>query len=45
VAAKPTNFPFWKGLMSVKEECFVRGTFKIGNGLKSKILGRFLDRG
>jgi hypothetical protein len=29
---KPTDFPFWKGLMKVKEEFFSRGSFTVGNG-------------
>jgi hypothetical protein len=32
VTAKPTDSPFWKGLMGVKENFFSRGFFKIGNG-------------
>jgi hypothetical protein len=28
VIAKPTDSPFWKGLMKVKEEFFARGKFK-----------------
>jgi hypothetical protein len=32
VKAKPTNSPFWKGLMAVKDEFFARGFFKVGNG-------------
>ena len=32
VEASPTDSPFWKGLMRVKEGFFDRGTFKIGNG-------------
>lgn len=32
VEAKPTNSPFWKGLMRVKQVFFSRGFFKIGNG-------------
>ena len=31
VEAQPTNFPFWKGLMRVKDDFFNRGSFKIGN--------------
>ena len=32
VEAQPTDSPFWKGLMRVKESFFARGYFKIGNG-------------
>jgi hypothetical protein len=32
VTAKPTDSPFWKGLMGVKDEFFSRGSFKVGNG-------------
>jgi len=32
VEAQPTDSPFWKGLMRVKEDFFIRGSFKIGNG-------------
>jgi hypothetical protein len=32
VEAKPTDSPFWKGLMKVKREFFSRGSFKIGSG-------------
>jgi hypothetical protein len=33
VEAKPTDSPFWKGLMRVKPEFFKRGRFKVGNGI------------
>nr|XP_051221032.1 uncharacterized protein LOC127339195 [Lolium perenne] len=33
VEAKPTDSPFWKGLMEVKHEFFSRGSFKVGNGM------------
>ncbi|XP_047057289.1 uncharacterized protein LOC124663662 [Lolium rigidum] len=33
VEAKPTDSPFWKGLMEVKHEFFQRGSFKVGNGM------------
>jgi hypothetical protein len=36
VSAKPTDSPFWKGLMNVKEEFFSRGTMVIGNGQKTR---------
>ena len=32
VEARPTDSPFWKGLMRVKDEFFNRGFFKIGDG-------------
>jgi hypothetical protein len=32
VTAKPTDSPFWKGLMGVKDDFFSRGSFTIGNG-------------
>lgn len=32
VEVKPTDSPFWKGLMRVKTDFFSRGFFKVGNG-------------
>jgi hypothetical protein len=32
VEANPTDSPFWKGLMRVKDVFFERGFFEIGNG-------------
>ena len=32
VQAKPTDSPFWKGLMEVKQEFVSRGTFVVRNG-------------
>jgi hypothetical protein len=32
VRVKPTDSPFWKGLMNVKDEFFTRGSFQLGNG-------------
>jgi hypothetical protein len=32
VEGKPTDSPFWKGLMRVKDDFFSRGFFKVGNG-------------
>jgi hypothetical protein len=29
---KPTDSPFWKGLMKIKEEFLNRGSFTVGNG-------------
>jgi hypothetical protein len=36
VTAKPTDSPFWKGLMGVKDDFFSRGHFKVGNGKKTR---------
>ena len=36
VEAKPTDSPFWKGLMKVKDEFFNRGSFIIGDGRKTR---------
>jgi hypothetical protein len=36
VQAKPTDSPFWKGLMEVKGEFFSRGFFRVGNGLNTR---------
>jgi hypothetical protein len=33
VEAKPTDSPFWKGLMRVKNDFFQRGFFEVGDGL------------
>jgi hypothetical protein len=32
VQPKPTDSPFWKGLMQVKDDFFARGRFTLGNG-------------
>ena len=32
VRARPTDSPFWKGLLKVKDEIFKRGSFLVGNG-------------
>jgi hypothetical protein len=32
VEAKPTDSPFWKGLLMVKDEFFAHGSFSVGNG-------------
>jgi hypothetical protein len=32
VTTKPTDSPFWEGLMRVKDDFFSRGSFTIGNG-------------
>jgi hypothetical protein len=36
VTMKPTNSPFWKGLIKVKEEFFGRGSFTIANGMDTR---------
>jgi hypothetical protein len=38
VQAKPTDSPFWKGLMRVKDDFFSIGFFKIGNGANTRFL-------
>ena len=46
VEAKPTDSPFWKGLMSVKHEFFKRGCFNVGNAyilVFGKILGLIIN--
>jgi hypothetical protein len=37
VQAKPSDSPFWKGIMRVKEEFFARGHFKVGNGSNTRV--------
>jgi hypothetical protein len=37
VTAKPTDSPFRKGLMKVKEEFFARGKFKVGNVANTRL--------
>jgi hypothetical protein len=32
MTTKPTDSPFWKGLMGVKDDFFSFGSFKVGNG-------------
>jgi hypothetical protein len=37
---KPSDSPFWKGIMKVKEELFSRDSFTVGNGVDfGRILG------
>ena len=36
VDVNPTDSPFWKGLMRIKQEFFDRGFFKVGNGLSTR---------
>jgi hypothetical protein len=36
VQAKPTDSPFWKGLMRIKNDFFTKGYFKIGNGTSTR---------
>jgi hypothetical protein len=35
VSEEPTDSPFWKGLINVKEDFFARESFVAGNGLNS----------
>jgi hypothetical protein len=39
VEAKPTNTPFWKGLMRIKNNFFKRGYFEVGDELKVRFWG------
>ena len=36
ICVKPTDSPFWKGIMSVKDEFFARGSFIVGNGQETR---------
>jgi hypothetical protein len=36
VQAKPSDSPFWKGLMQVKDAFFARGHFKVGDGSSTR---------
>jgi hypothetical protein len=36
VSVKPTDSPFWKALMNVKEDFLARGKFKVGNGMNTR---------
>ena len=36
VTAKPMDSPFWKGLMSITEDFFSRGSFKVGDGMNTR---------
>jgi hypothetical protein len=36
VKVKPTDSPFWKGLMGLKEIFFKNGSFTVGNGQKTR---------
>jgi hypothetical protein len=36
VQVKPTDSPFWKGIMNVRDKFFKRGYFKIGDGQNVK---------
>jgi hypothetical protein len=36
VQAKPMDSPFWKGIMHGKDDFFQRGSFAIGDGLKTR---------
>jgi hypothetical protein len=45
VEVKPTDSPFRKGLMRVKNIFFIRGFFKVGNGSDICFFGGHLARG
>jgi hypothetical protein len=36
VEAKPTDSRFWKGLMKVKDDLFMRGSMPVGNGQNTR---------
>jgi hypothetical protein len=36
VQAKPTDSPFWKGIMRVKDDFFQRGSFVVRDGMKTR---------
>ena len=36
VESKPTDSPFWRGIMEVKKDFFQRGFFTVGNGLQTR---------
>jgi hypothetical protein len=36
VIAKPSDSPFWKGLMGVKDDFFMRGSMEVGNGQNTR---------
>ena len=36
VQSKPTDSPFWKGIMGVKEAFFSRGSFIVGDGSSAR---------
>jgi hypothetical protein len=36
VQVKPTDSPFWKGIMRVKDDFFRRGSFVVRDGMKTR---------
>jgi hypothetical protein len=36
VQSKPTDSPFWKGIMKAKDDFFKRGSFTVGDGMKTR---------
>jgi hypothetical protein len=44
VQGKPTDLPFWKGLIWIKNDLFTRGSFKVENGTSVRFLGGYLVR-
>ena len=36
VQSKPTDSPFWKGIMKAKDDFFKRGSFTVGYGMKTR---------
>jgi hypothetical protein len=36
VQVKPTDSPFWKGIMKVKDDFFQRGSFVVRDGMKTR---------
>jgi hypothetical protein len=34
--SKPTDSPFWKGIMKAKDDVFKRGSFTVGDGMKTR---------
>jgi hypothetical protein len=45
VEFKPTDSPFWKGLMKVKDDFFAHGFFEIGKGNQTRFLRRMFGLG
>jgi hypothetical protein len=37
VRVKPTDSPFWKGIMKVKDDFFQGGSFVVGDGMKTRL--------
>ena len=44
VKPKPSDSPFWKGILKVQNDFFSNGTFKIGNGQGTHFLGGYMAR-